>query len=109
MTAKKTPKNPVDDIIGNGALKPSTPSRKTKAERNNPRKDIKTQLVKTENGFELEIPVGYTLKKESRTKRLQLLVTPSMMDGLKAIADKEGKSINQVANDALEEYVRKEV
>lgn len=43
--------------------------------------------------------------KESKTKRLQILVTPTMYDTLKAAASsKKDLSVNRIVNDALRQY-----
>ena len=43
---------------------------------------------------------------ETRSKRVQLLVTPSMFDALKALSAETGLSVNEIINVALSEYLR---
>jgi hypothetical protein len=44
---------------------------------------------------------------ETRSKRVQLLLTPSMFDALKALSADTGLSVNEIINIALEEYLKK--
>ena len=48
-------------------------------------------------------------KPETKGARLQLLIRPSVKMQLKAIAQAEGISINELANIALELYVDKRI
>ena len=43
---------------------------------------------------------------ETRSKRLQVLITPSMFDVLKALSDETGLSVNEIVNVALAEYIK---
>jgi hypothetical protein len=56
-------------------------------------------------------PAGYKLNPlyvETKSRRLQLLVQPSMHDRLKERAAREGKSINELVNSFLEDGLREE-
>ena len=44
---------------------------------------------------------------ETRSKRLQLLLTPSLHDNLKKIAQSENRSLNDLINSILESYLNK--
>lgn len=46
-------------------------------------------------------------KPETRSKRVQLLLTPTMFDALKALAAETGLSVNEIINVALAEYISK--
>lgn len=53
-------------------------------------------------------PSGYKLNPkyiETRSKRLGLLMQPSIFDRLKEIADENHTSVNEVANEAIKRYV----
>lgn len=53
-----------------------------------------------------ELPEGYKLNPkyiEKRTKRIQLVVQPSLYDKLKAAADAAGLSLNEYANQAFKD------
>ena len=56
------------------------------------------------------IPEGYRLEKivERRTKRIQLVIEPSLYNKLKAAAGKAGISVNEYAIQALNEKITKE-
>lgn len=43
---------------------------------------------------------------ETRSKRLQVLITPSMFDALKALSAETGLSVNEIVNVALAEYIK---
>ena len=54
------------------------------------------------------IPKGYTLKKESKTARLQLLIRPTTKDSMRKIAAAQGVSLNDLANTVFEEYIERQ-
>lgn len=43
---------------------------------------------------------------ETRSKRLQVLVTPTMFDALKSLSAETGLSVNEIVNVALGEYLK---
>lgn len=43
---------------------------------------------------------------ETRSKRMQILVTPTMYDSLKVLADGMKVSMNEIVNVALAEYLK---
>ena len=55
------------------------------------------------------VPEGYRLIRESKSKRLQLLVTPTIAANLKAAAAIEGISLNELCNRIFEDYLRKDL
>lgn len=58
-----------------------------------------------------EAPAGYKVNPlfiEKRSKRLQLLVQPSLYDQIKARADAEGCSVNDMIHRLLENAVKGE-
>ena len=58
-----------------------------------------------------ETPEGYKLNPryiEKRSKRLQLLIQPSIYNKLKSKADREGCSVNDTLHKILEEALRGE-
>ena len=56
----------------------------------------------------VNIPEGYRLVRESKSKRLQLLVTPTIAENLKAIALLRKCSVNELCNRIFDEYMRKD-
>ena len=57
------------------------------------------ELIEKLNALKAETP-------ETRSRRLQVLVTPSMYDALKALHDETGLSVNEIVNVALGEYLK---
>lgn len=55
----------------------------------------------------VEIPKGYILAKENKSERLQLLIRPTLKQGIKKAAELEGVSANNLINDIIEEYLRR--
>jgi len=53
------------------------------------------------------VPKGYKLVKETKSERLQLLVRPTIKDGVKAEAEAQGLSVNELANNIFEEYLER--
>lgn len=56
-------------------------------------------------------PEGYHINPlyiENKSKRLQLLVKPSTVEKLRAKAQREGRSVNDIVNTILEEALREE-
>ena len=45
-------------------------------------------------------------KAENKSKRLQVLITPSMYDSLQDWKTKTGLSVNEIVNKALAEYIK---
>lgn len=45
------------------------------------------------------------MKGEIKSKKFQMLIKPSVYDGIKELADKKGDSVNNYINDLLEEHV----
>jgi len=43
---------------------------------------------------------------ETRSKRMQVLITPTMYDALKCLSDVTGVSMNEIINVALGEYLK---
>ena len=83
----------------------------TKAE--TPVKTVKAEIVDaaTVSAYSKpsHIPEGYkvnTLLVETRSKRFQMLIQPSLYETLKMVADKEGCSVNDIIHRTLEEKYR---
>ena len=58
-----------------------------------------------------DAPEGYKLNPiyiETKSKRLQLLIQPSLLDKLKRKAKAEGRSVNDLVHSILEEALRGE-
>lgn len=53
------------------------------------------------------LPRGYIMGKETKSERVQLLLRPSIKDGIKELAKEEGRSVNDLINDALAEYLER--
>lgn len=59
----------------------------------------------------MKAPTGYKLNPfyvETKSRRLQLLVQPSLHARLKERADKDGMSLNELVNSFLEDGLREE-
>ena len=52
------------------------------------------------------VPQGYKLVRESKSARLQLLVTPAVSADLKSAAAAEGISLNELCNRIFEGYLK---
>ncbi len=58
-----------------------------------------------------EAPEGYKINPEYievKSKRVQLLLQPSTVDAIKALAKKKGLSMNEAINEAIQAYLQKE-
>jgi hypothetical protein len=64
-----------------------------------------TEERNTEN---FKVPEGYKLVRESKNKRLQLLVTPTIDENLRNRAVEESTSLNELCNRIFEEYLKGE-
>lgn len=56
-------------------------------------------------------PEGYKLNREYievKSKRVQLLLQPSVVEALKDLAKKKGWSMNETANEAIIQYIERE-
>lgn len=54
-----------------------------------------------------DAPVRVMKKRERKTVRVPLLVTPSVANGMRAIADREDRSVNDIVNELMRDYVNK--
>lgn len=54
-----------------------------------------------------DLPIGYKIAKESKTRRLQLLIRPSVYTALKQLSEERGISFNELVNRVFEEYLEK--
>lgn len=57
-----------------------------------------------------QAPEGYKLNPEfieTKTKRVQLLLQPSVVDAIKALAKRQGLSMNEAISQAIQDYVEK--
>lgn len=52
-----------------------------------------------------QLPPGFKIVKENKTRRMQFLVRPTTYEALKKEADKQGSSINELVNTIFEEYL----
>ncbi len=55
---------------------------------------------------DIKIPAGYKIVRESRSKRLQLLITPTTEADLKTAAKIKGISLNELCNNIFDEFLR---
>lgn len=72
---------------------------------------ISTPAEETVAETRAEAPEGYRVNPlyiEKRSKRLQMLIQPSLYDKLKSKADREGYSVNDTLHKILEEALREE-
>jgi len=56
-------------------------------------------------------PEGYKLNPEFievKSKRVQLLLQPSVVEALKALAKEKGLSMNETASEAIKQYIERE-
>lgn len=70
-----------------------------------------TAPAQTEQAPAGKAPEGYhanPLYIENKSKRLQLLTKPSTAEKLRAKAQREGRSVNDIVNTILEEALREE-
>lgn len=71
------------------------------AKQNTPKKTHKAETIKADN-----LPIGYEIKPESKTKRLNLLIRPSIYEALKDKAQAAGTSVNDYINEILAREVQ---
>lgn len=67
-----------------------------------------TEIPESASLFDLmsdEIPKGWVLKREPKSTRMQLLVTPTVAGGLKTAAAMNGISTNEFCNHLFESYL----
>ena len=63
-------------------------------------------LIENKKSIKVAVPMKPNpLYIETRSKRLQLLIQPSLYDKLKTIAIVKGISINELIHNALDEYM----
>ena len=57
---------------------------------------------------DIQVPKGYKLVKETKSARLQLLVRPAVLDGLKAQAAVQGTSVNDLCDMIFSDFLNME-
>lgn len=67
-----------------------------------------TGKATTQLQTEIKLPVGFVLQREAKSKRLQLLVRPLLLEALKEKADRKGVSVNEYCNQVLEQATKGE-
>lgn len=66
----------------------------------------KKEPAREKAGGDLPIGYKYELVREPKSERLQLLIRPTTKAAIKAAADREGVSVNELINNILEEYTQ---
>jgi predicted HicB family RNase H-like nuclease len=56
----------------------------------------------------LTVPKGYKLVKENKSQRMQLLIRPTLKDAIRAEAEAQGLSMNDLVNNIFEEYLERQ-
>jgi len=56
---------------------------------------------------EFYIPEGYRLIPESKTARIQILITPTVKENIRKAAEEEECSINELINRAIKKYLER--
>ena len=54
------------------------------------------------------IPKGYTLVKENKSERMQILIRPTLKDAIREEAKAQGLSMNDLVNNIFEEYIERQ-
>ena len=75
----------------------------------NPAMAFITQQEQPKEEITKEAPDGYKVNPlyvETKSRRMQLLVQPSLYDAIKARATAEGKSVNDLVHSILEEAIK---
>ena len=71
-----------------------------------PRQDLRQKPQKQEPTSG-EVPKGYMLVKENKSERMQLLIRPALKDAIRAEAEAQGLSMNDLVNNIFEEYIER--
>lgn len=102
MPPKKSFKaeNPTLQFISTEAIEAVEHETDTKA-------NVQESIKASTSGNSTELPTGYVLKPESKSRRVQTLIQPSVYEKLKTIADNKGISTNEAINNAIREYVER--
>lgn len=82
------------------------PETETEPIREDAQRETQSKLTGTRKA-----PEGYKLNPEFievKSKRVQLLLQPSIVEALKALAKGKGLSMNETANEAIKEYLERE-
>lgn len=76
-------------------------------EKKEPRKPAAQPRPKMEKARETKAPVQTPIERERKTKRLNLLLRPSVMENLQKIAVMQRTSVNDLINEVMLDYTRK--
>ena len=61
---------------------------------------------KTDAPAAVEVPEGYTLKRESKNKRTSIVMRQSVFEKIEDLAATRGQSRNDLFNEIIEEYLK---
>lgn len=108
----KAKSNPTMSFIGTGDKEEKKPATKTiKVEQKIEKKTEPTRIVIEEKSTgTAKAPEGYKPNPEyieTKSKRVQLLIQPSIHEAVKAKAKAKGISTNEAINEALREYTER--
>ena len=77
-----------------------------------PTEPVQIEIVRADpdtTGESFTPPEGYKLvPTESKTARLQLLITPTTKEQLKRRSEAEGRSVNDICNQAIADYLSRQ-
>lgn len=74
-----------------------------------PAEEVKATTPKSNN--KKEVPEGYKLNPEfieTKSKRVQLLMQPSVLESARALAREKGMSLNELIAEAVKDYLQRE-
>lgn len=66
------------------------------------------ELAPSRAELETQAPEGHKINPayiETKSKRIQSLIQPSVYEAIKALAKEKGTSVNELVNEALREYI----
>ena len=72
-----------------------------------PEPEKKAAPAKKKAGVAAAVPEGYKLVPENKSERMQLLVRPTIKDGIRKEAEAQGISMNDLVNNIFKEYLER--
>lgn len=90
----------------NPAMMFITPREETETQETRTPKASAAEEKRSASPLQAEVPMRAPQGREAKTRRLQLLLTPSLYEAVKERADSEGLSVNETIGELLQAALR---
>ncbi len=105
LAAKAAAQQPLADLQPNAEPKPAAKRRSTAKAKPAPRAKPKPKPTSKTEGAPMKLHPEYI---ETKSKRVQMLMQPSLHNSIKELAEEQGVSINELMHEILRQHVEQQ-